>query len=147
MEKRKIATEIKRKIIEVSKKENGILAVYIFGSYGTDYQRKNSDLDLAILFDENPGIMDQMELAGKYELAIGIKVDLINLNNVDIILKHEVIIKGEKIYSKDEIKTADFVEYVLKFASDARITKKKFQDDYISALKEEIKWKLMRKGL
>ncbi|MFW6026431.1 MAG: type VII toxin-antitoxin system MntA family adenylyltransferase antitoxin [Candidatus Woesearchaeota archaeon] len=139
MEKRKIATEIKRKIIEVSKKENGILAVYIFGSYGTDYQRKNSDLDLAILFDENPGIMDQMELAGKYELAIGIKVDLINLNNVDIILKHEVIIKGEKIYSKDEIKIADFVEYVLKFASDARITKKKFQDDYISALKEEIK--------
>ena len=139
MEERKIAPEIKRKIIDISKKENEILVVYIFGSYGTNYQRKNSDLDLAILFDKNLEIMDQMELAGKYELAIGLEVDLINLNKVDIILKHEVIIKGEKIYSKDEIKTADFVEYVLKFAPDARITKKKFQDDYISGLKEEIK--------
>ncbi len=139
MEERKIAPEIKRKIIDISKKENGISAVYIFGSYGTDYQRKNSDLDLAILFDKSPEIMDQMDLAGKYELVIGLEVDLINLNKVDIILKHEVIIKGEKIYSKDEIKTADFVEYVLKFAPDARITKKKFQDDYISGLKEEIK--------
>lgn len=136
--KRTISPEIKNKIINISAKEDNILTVYIFGSHGTDYQRKNSDLDLAILFEKGPDIMEQMELAGKYELKLGLEVDLINLNKSDIILKHEVITKGEKIYSKDDLKTAEFVEYVLKFAPDARITKKKFQDDYIRGLKEEI---------
>ena len=136
---RKISSSLKNKIITISKEEDNILTVYIFGSYGTNYQRKDSDLDLAILFEKKPELMDQMELAGKFELELGIEVDLINLNKVDIALKHDIITKGEKIYSKDDIKTADFKEYVFKYGPDAKISRKKIRDDYISGLKEEVK--------
>ena len=138
--KRKISSSLKNKIIDICKKEKNILTVYIFGSYGTNYQRKDSDLDLAILFDESPEVMRQMELAGKFELKLGIEVDLINLNKADIILKHDVITKGEKIYSQDDIRTADFKEYVFKYGPDAKISKKKIREDYIAGLKEELKW-------
>lgn len=137
--KRKISSSLKNKIIDICKKEKNILTVYIFGSYGTNYQRKDSDLDLAILFDESPEVMRQMELAGKFELKLGIEVDLINLNKADIILKHDVITKGEKIYSQDDIRTADFKEYVFKYGPDAKISKKKIRKDYIAGLKEELK--------
>lgn len=137
--KRKISSSLKNKIIDICKKEKNILTVYIFGSYGTNYQRKDSDLDLAILFDESPEVMRQMELAGKFELKLGIEVDLINLNKADIILKHDVITKGEKIYSQDDIRTADFKEYVFKYGPDAKISKKKIREDYIAGLKEELK--------
>ena len=137
--KRKISSSLKNKIIDICKKEKNILTVYIFGSYGTNYQRKDSDLDLAILFDESPEVMRQMELAGKFELKLGIEVDLINLNKADIILKHDVITKGEKIYSLDDIRTADFKEYVFKYGPDAKISKKKIREDYIAGLKEELK--------
>ena len=138
--KRKISSSLKNKIIDICKKEKNILTVYIFGSYGTNYQRKDSDLNLAILFDESPEVMRQMELAGKFELKLGIEVDLINLNKADIILKHDVITKGEKIYSQDDIRTADFKEYVFKYGPDAKISKKKIREDYIAGLKEELKW-------
>ena len=137
--KRKISSSLKNKIIDIYKKKKNILTVYIFGSYGTNYQRKDSDLDLAILFDESPEVMRQMELAGKFELKLGIEVDLINLNKADIILKHDVITKGEKIYSQDDIRTADFKEYVFKYGPDAKISKKKIREDYIAGLKEELK--------
>lgn len=137
--KRKISSSLKNKIMDICKKEKNILTVYIFGSYGTNYQRKDSDLDLAILFDESPEVMRQMELAGKFELKLGIEVDLINLNKADIILKHDVITKGEKIYSQDDIRTADFKEYVFKYGPDAKISKKKIRKDYIAGLKEELK--------
>ena len=137
--KRKISSSLKNKIIDICKKEKNILTVYIFGSYGTNYQRKDSDLDLAILFDESPEVMRQMELAGKFELKLGIEVDLINLNKADIILKHDVITKGEKIYSQDDIRTADFKEYVFKYGPDAKISKKKIRKNYIAGLKEELK--------
>lgn len=138
--KRKISSSLKNKIIDICKKEKNILTVYIFGSYGTNYQRKDSDLDLAILFAKSPEVMRQMELAGKFELKLGIEVDLINLNKADIILKHDVITKGEKIYSQDDIRTADFKEHVFKYGPDAKISKKKIREDYIAGLKEELKW-------
>jgi predicted nucleotidyltransferase len=137
---REIPDNLIKNIKKICQKEDDILAAFIFGSYGTKYQRDESDLDLAVLFYNSPTIMEQMELAGRLDIELdGIEIDLINLNNSKLILQHEVILKGEKIFTKDEIKTADFIEYVLKFAPDARIFYKKYQKEYISGLKEELK--------
>lgn len=34
----------------------------LFGSYGTDYQRSDSDIDFALLFEEKPGLMGEMKI-------------------------------------------------------------------------------------
>ena len=138
--KRKMSENLKKLIKNFCRDEENILAAYVFGSYGTRYQSEESDLDLAVLFKESPSIMKQMELAGKLEIKLGeVEIDLINLNSSNLILQHEVLLKGTRIFCRDKIKTADFIEYVLKFAPDARIFQKKFQNDYILGLKEELK--------
>ncbi|RCW44776.1 MULTISPECIES: nucleotidyltransferase domain-containing protein [unclassified Halanaerobium] len=135
---RKIDCKLKKKIEMFLEKKKNVKAAFLFGSYGTKYERENSDLDLAVLFEDSPNTSEQLELAGEIELEIqNYEIDLINLNNVNMAFKHEIITKGEKIYSRDQIETADFVEYVLKFGPDARIYKYKIQKDYIEGLKEE----------
>lgn len=136
--KRKLEPELKENIADFLKKETNVKLAYIFGSYGTKYQNTDSDLDLAVLFDDPPDMSEQMELAARLELELGkYDIDLINLNNVKLAFKYEVVRSGESIYSRDEIETAEFKEEVLKFGSEAEEIKYKFQQEYITAIKEK----------
>ncbi|MGM0499931.1 MAG: type VII toxin-antitoxin system HepT family RNase toxin [Bacillota bacterium] len=136
--KRKLEPELKENIVDFLKREANVKLAYIFGSYGTKYQNTYSDLDLAVLFDDPPEMLEQMELAARLELKLGkYDIDLINLNNVKLAFKYEVVRSGELIYSRDEIETAEFKEGVLKFGPDAEEIKYKFQQEYITAIKEK----------
>lgn len=136
--KRKLEPELKENIADFLKKEENVKLAYIFGSYGTKYQNTDSDLDLALLFDDPPEMLEQMELAARLELGLRkYVIDLINLNNVKMAFKHEVVVNGDLIYSRDEIETADFKEEVLRFSPDAGEFKYKFQQEYIAGIKEK----------
>lgn len=135
---RKLESELKENIADFLKNDENIKLAYIFGSHGTKYQRKDSDLDLAVLFDNPPEMLEQMELAARIELKLKkYNIDLINLNNVEMVFKQEVIVNGDLIYSRDEIETAEFKEDVLKFGPDSGEFKYKFQEEYITAVKEK----------
>ncbi|PTX16308.1 Uncharacterized conserved protein YutE, UPF0331/DUF86 family [Halanaerobium congolense] len=136
--KRKLEPELKENVADFLKKEVNVKLAYIFGSYGTKYQKTDSDLDLAVLFDNPPGMLEQMELAARLELELGkYDIDLINLNNVKLAFKYEVVTGGELIYSRDEIETAEFKEGVLRLGPDAEGFKYKFQQEYITGIKEK----------
>jgi len=136
--KRKLKPELKENIADFLKKEANVKLAYIFGSYGTKYQNTYSDLDLAVFFDDPPDMSEQMELAARLELKLGkYDIDLINLNNVELAFKYEVVRSGKLIYSRDEIETAEFKEEVLKFGPDAEEIKYKFQQEYITEIKEK----------
>jgi uncharacterized protein YutE (UPF0331/DUF86 family) len=126
--KRKLEPELKENIADFFKKEANVKLAYIFGSYGTKYQNTDSDLDLAVLFDDPPDMSEQMELAACLELELGkYDIDLINLNNVKLAFKYEVVRSGELIYSRDEIETAEFKEEFLKFGPEAEEIKYNLQ--------------------
>lgn len=136
--KRKLEPELKENIADFLKREENVKLAYIFGSYGTKYQNADSDLDLAVFFDDPPEMLEQMELAARLELELEkYDIDLINLNNVELAFKYEVVRSGELIYSRDEIETAEFKEEVLKFGPEAEEIKYKFQHEYITAIKEK----------
>jgi uncharacterized protein YutE (UPF0331/DUF86 family)/predicted nucleotidyltransferase len=137
--KRKLEPELKENIADFLKREAKVKLAYIFGSYGTKYQNTDSDLDLAVLFDDPPDMSEQMELAARLELELEKynNIDLINLNNVKLAFKYEVVKSGELIYSRDEIETAEFKEEVLKFGPEAEEIKYKFQQEYITGIKEK----------
>ncbi|TDO94054.1 uncharacterized protein YutE (UPF0331/DUF86 family) [Halanaerobium saccharolyticum] len=136
--KRKLEPELKENIADFLKKEVNVKLAFIFGSYGTKYQNTDSDLDLAVFFDDPPEILEQMELAARLELELGkYDIDLINLNNVKIDFKYEVVTGGKLIYSRDEIETAEFKEEVLRFGSEAEGFEYNFKEEYIAAIKEK----------
>jgi len=137
--KRELPQSLINVVVEFCKNNKNIKAAFIFGSYGSKYQRESSDLDIAVLFEDSPNFMEQMEIAAELELKINrsIEVDLINLNKADLVMQHEIVTEGMKIYSEDDIKTADFIEYVYKFGPDARIFANKFTEDYVQGIKED----------
>ena len=135
--KREINIPNQDKLINFFKNHKNINTVYIFGSHGTEYENNRSDIDLGILFSKPPEILRQMNLETEIEETIGQEVDIVSLNKCNILLKYKVIKEGEKIYEQDEIKTADFIENVLKHYFDYGMKLKHFREDFKEGLREE----------
>lgn len=103
---------MKKNIIEIEKilsshidklvKDYNIMLIYIFGSYAKGTNIESSDLDIAVYLEGQPDGFIQLDIL--YDL-VGIlnrdDIDLVILNNVDEILKFQVIKYGKVIYMKD----------------------------------------------
>ena len=74
-------------------------AIYLFGSYGSNYQRKDSDIDLAILTKEEIEILSLWEIAQNISLEIKIDVDLIDLRKASTVFCFQILTEGKRIYA------------------------------------------------
>ncbi len=120
------------------RKEKNILTVYLFGSYGTEEQTELSDIDIAILFADTVSMLEELGIAAEIEFILKQgQIDLLNLNKASVILQHRVISTGEKIFERDSLTTADFIENTLKFYFDYGLVYKKFRDDFREELRGE----------
>jgi predicted nucleotidyltransferase len=81
-----------------------VIAIYCFGSFGTEYETPASDLDLAILSAKKIGTLKLWELAQSIARKISQEVDLIDLNQVSTILRHQVVYEGKRIYCSNKLK-------------------------------------------
>ena len=119
--------------------DSTILTVYLFGSFGTsNYVPPLSDLDLAIVFDNDKTLMEEMKISADISTMLEREdVDIVNLNKARVDLCHDIISTGDLIHEKDKIKTADFVEQTLKFYFDYGITLKMIREDFLESLKED----------
>ena len=70
-----------KKILERDKKKlrqnYGVIYIGIFGSYVTGKQRKGSDIDILVEFEEPPDLFKFLELENKLSEILGGKVDLV----------------------------------------------------------------------
>lgn len=120
------------------RKEKNILTVYLFGSYGTEDQTELSDIDIAILFADTVSMLEELGIAAEIDFILKQgQIDLLNLNKASVILQHRVISTGEKIFERDSLTTADFIENTLKFYFDYGLVYKKFRDDFREELRGE----------
>lgn len=78
--------------------------IYLFGSYGTEYQRNNSDIDLAFYAEQSISTIDTWNLAQTIANKINRDVDLIHLNNASTVFAYEIIMNGSCILSQDKQK-------------------------------------------
>ena len=120
--------------------QEDILAVYIFGSYGTEYQTPLSDVDFAVLFKKEAEInlMREMEIMSQITLITKVEdIDLVNLNQAPVLLQHKAIKEGNLIFEREENKVSEFIEYVLTYYYDAKIRSDIFNQEYREALEEE----------
>jgi predicted nucleotidyltransferase len=89
-----------------------IQAIYLFGSYGTDYERPESDVDIALLLSPAESKTVGSPLAGKLHLELeqllNKDVDLINLRQVSTVLQKEVVAANRCIYQSDKYASEEF---------------------------------------
>jgi len=86
-----------------------VLAIYVFGSFGTKYERPDSDVDLAILPELAVDVVTLWNLAQEISVKIKKDVDLIDLKNASTVFRHIIISSGYRFYTKDITKCA-FIE-------------------------------------
>lgn len=121
-----------------SRKE--ILAVYLFGSYGTEYQTNLSDIDLAVLVSGSvtPDLAYQLDLSAQLADIIQEEdIDIVILNTASVVMQFEVLSTGKLLYERNHKLVCDFLERVLKEYGDFQIDLKQFYYDYDDAMRKK----------
>jgi len=121
-------------------KRGDIAALYLYGSYRTEYQTVFSDVDFAVLpFSEKSldyikeyEILSEMQLICEYE-----DINLVNLLKVSLTLQMRILESGRLLYCRDKIHLADFKEYVIKRYCDFEPDLRAIYRDYDAGLREE----------
>lgn len=104
---------VHNKIIQVvTEHYPDVQAIYLFGSFGTEDERPESDVDIALLLspDESRkvGTLAVSVLCAALESILCRKADLINLRQVPTVLRKEVVAADRRIYTGDEHAAEEF---------------------------------------
>lgn len=75
---------------------------FLFGSSVKGYFSKESDIDIAVLFDKKPDLNEIIELKEILESILKREVDLAILNGASPILKMQVLKYGILIFKRDD---------------------------------------------
>lgn len=89
----------------------GLVAVIAFGSFGTEYERRESDLDLAVLTEAPRDSIDVVKLwniAQDIASTIGRDVEVINLRQASTVFCYQVLTTGTPIYCSNDLMLANF---------------------------------------
>lgn len=132
----------KEKIAELLKSDQNIKFAYIFGSFAKEKNRFGSDLDIAVLFEQEPDLLSIGHLIAQLEEVIDFNVDLVSLNNLfnkNPKLAYTVIADGILLFCTDHkllsqykkityLKYLDFKPMIDLFTSklNERVSNKKF---------------------
>lgn len=117
-----------------------IAAVFLFGSYGTEFQNSLSDIDFAFYFSRNVDLKFEADLLGEISDVLNTdRIDLVNLNKAPLNLQFKAVAQGNIIYESDFITTCDYIENILKRYHDFAIDLEHFYRDYDYSLKEAVK--------
>ncbi|HRD67772.1 MAG TPA: nucleotidyltransferase domain-containing protein [Candidatus Competibacter sp.] len=96
-----------------------VQAIYLFGSYDTEYQRPNSDVDIALLLPpekiRETGSLALGPLWFELECRLGKAVDLIDLRQMPTVFRKEIIAADRRIYCGDEYAADEFEMLTLSF--------------------------------
>ena len=84
--------------------EQRILALYALGSAEAGTMRSDSDVDLAILVLPGSGFgaLERAELGAEASMVLGRDVDLGELSSRNLVYAYEVIMKGRRLFERDE---------------------------------------------
>lgn len=84
-------------------KEFDISLIYIFGSFARETNRKNSDIDIAVLLNGKIDGYTKLNIIGRLvDIFKREDIDLVILNNVNEVLKFQVIKHGKPIYMESQ---------------------------------------------
>lgn len=126
-----------KNFIEDINRRYKIKFAYIFGSQATGKATENSDIDIAIYFQEEYPPMEEVFIRGDIiedgKAFFKKDVDIVSLNNASLLLKYEIIHDG--IVLKDDDDRADFESLSLREYFDFKY----YSDIYDNAMIERIR--------
>jgi len=101
--------EIEDKICALCSQEPAIDAAYIFGSQAKGSTGPESDLDVALLLNEDrESEFSLLPFMANLERVYGYRVDVVILNRAGEMVKYEVRSSGRLVFERDSVKRKKF---------------------------------------
>lgn len=100
-------------ISEITEAYPDVITIYLFGSFATPFENKNSDVDLAILRERETNTIELWELAQKIACKIDRDVDLIDLQKASTVFRYQICTTGRPIYCQSELLLSRFENLVI----------------------------------
>lgn len=98
-------------------------AIYLFGTWGTDAERPDSDVDIAVLPDHPLEPVHRWKVAQALASLIGRDVDLVDLLAASSVLRLQVVANGELLHASSQDVAEGFADTV--FSSYARLNEER----------------------
>ena len=96
-----------------------VQGIYLFGSYQTDNEWPDSDVDIAVLLPHDASKSERnmmvSECRSRLEDELGKDVDLVNLRLVSTVFQYQIITTGRLILSGDPAAIAAFEMLTISF--------------------------------
>jgi len=101
----------------VARQDTDINALYVFGSQVTGSARAGSDIDVGVLYRQRQPLTAPLALAERLEAAAGGRVDVVDVARASAFLAYDIV-RGERIFCRDDVEADRFELYVLRRAGD-----------------------------
>jgi predicted nucleotidyltransferase len=119
--------------------QRDIVAVYLFGSFGTEFQNAFSDLDLGVIFhpERLPDLRRELSIEAELSLLLGTdRIDMVNLNRAPVQLRFKAVSKGTLLFEADAKALAGFLENTYRIYGDYQVDLEAYYREYRKALRE-----------
>lgn len=90
-----------------------VAAIYRFGSHGSTSERRDSDVDLAILRRQPLDPARVWDLKHELAIKLGREVDFVDLATASTVLRAQIITSGERLFCADSRYCDSYEDYVL----------------------------------
>jgi len=120
-------------------RQDDIVALYLFGSFGTEFQNNFSDLDLGVIYypGKLPDLKRELSIEADLALLLGIeRIDLVNLNRAPTQLRFKAVAKGILLFEADANTLAGFLEDTYRKYGDYQVDLETYYREYRKALRE-----------
>jgi predicted nucleotidyltransferase len=139
--KRNLSLTLKRKLPALNKlfaRDPRVLGVFLFGSQADGTATPRSDIDLAVLFDRDLTLDEELtfQVAVCDTLGVYDDVDIVNLNRASLLLRHRAI-AGNLLYERDCVRVSDFIERILIEYPDYEWYLDRFNEDYFAGMRQD----------
>ena len=103
--------QLESRIVQYVERRTEISSAFLFGSAGSENEHRESDVDIAVLFAMNvqPGGFSLPQMRQELSDLLLRDVDLVNLNTAPVVLRMQVLRKGQKVFDRNPRQTDRFV--------------------------------------
>ena len=109
-------------------------AIYLFGTYGTEEEWPESDVDIALLLPpkeaKQVGSLAMSKLQVTLEQLLGKDVDLINLRRVSTVFQKEIILSDRRFFCQDDYAADEFEMLTISFYQKLNEERQQILDEF-----------------
>ncbi|PKL47869.1 MAG: toxin-antitoxin system toxin subunit [Nitrospira bacterium HGW-Nitrospira-1] len=126
-----VRDDLIKKAGDYSEKRGDILLLFIFGSSVKGYATPESDVDIAILFKQEPDFAAIKQIESDLSYALRHEVDITALNNSSPVIRMQVLKSGILAVNKDKAVYNDFFVRTIKEYDDLKHIRKEMEDSVL----------------